>query len=145
MNRKTIRPNLEIADQPTAEELSSLKEEGFTAVINLRRAGEAGQTIDPTAEGELARQAGLDYLSVPVGGEPLGATQVETVCDLLQNHADGKVLLHCKQGGRAAALALIYLSRVEGWPADEVVQRGRALGLELPPPVQALVEQALGR
>ncbi|QDV33523.1 beta-lactamase hydrolase domain-containing protein [Tautonia plasticadhaerens] len=145
MNRKTVRPNLEIADQPTSEEILGLKAEGFTAVVNLRRPGEPDQPMDPAAEAEVARQAGLDYLSVPVGGEPLGAPQISSVCDLIDRHPDGKVLIHCKQGGRAAGLALLHLARVEGWPAGEVVERGRALGLELPPPVRALIEHALGR
>jgi uncharacterized protein (TIGR01244 family) len=143
MNRTTVRPNLEIADQPTSEDFAALSAEGFTAVVNLRRPGEPDQPIDPTAEGDLARDAGLEYLSVPIGGEPIGEPQVSAVCELLDRHSGGKVLLHCKQGGRAVGIALLSLARAEGWPADEVIDRGRSLGLRLPPPVEALVKAHL--
>lgn len=145
MTSSRIRPNLVIADQPTEEELLALPGEGFTAVVNLRRPGEPDQPLDPSAEGECVRAVGLDYLGVPVGGEPLGDAQVEAIGDVLDRHAEGKVLLHCKQGGRAAALALLHIAREEGWPAGEAIERGRALGLELPPPVRALVESYLAR
>jgi uncharacterized protein (TIGR01244 family) len=143
MNPTILRPNLEIADQPTGEELARLRSEGYSAVVNLRRPGEPDQPIDPTAEGDLVREEGLEYLSIPIGGEPITEAQVSAVCDLIDRHSAGKVLLHCKQGGRAAGLALLYLARAEGWPNAEVIDRGRSLGLRLPPPVEALVKSHL--
>lgn len=146
MNRTTIRPNLDVADQPTAEELAALKAEGYRAVVNLRAAGEPDQPLDPTVEGEVAREAGLEYLNVPIGGPgPLEDEQVDAVSAFLGRHPDGKVLLHCKLGGRAAALALLHLARTEGWPADVAIERGREAGLTLPPKLAEKVEAYLNR
>lgn len=147
MNRIAIRHYLEIADQPTPEDLVALDGDGFTAVVNLRRAGEPDQPVDPEAEGDLVRGAGVEYLAAPVGGGPLDPDGVEAVCELIDRHVEqgGKVLLHCKQGGRAAGLAVIHLARAEGWPDGEAIERAEAIGLRLPPPVRALVESYYAR
>ena len=46
--------------QPTREELERLAQAGFKTVVNLRMAGEPNQPLSPEAEGDVARQAGLD-------------------------------------------------------------------------------------
>lgn len=145
MHRLTIRPNLDVAGQPTLEDLVAIKDEGFTAVVNLRRPEEPDQPIDPATEQGHVQALGMNYLSVPVGGEPLGEAQVGAVCEFLDRHADGKVLLHCKQGGRAVALAVIHLAQAERWPEDEWIDRAGALGVQLPPPLRAMIESYLAR
>jgi protein tyrosine phosphatase (PTP) superfamily phosphohydrolase (DUF442 family) len=46
-----------------------------------------------------------------VGGAPLSGPGVGAVCDFLDRHSDGKVLVHCRKGGRAAALVLLHRRR----------------------------------
>ena len=145
MNRTTVRPDLEIAGQPTLEDLEALKLEGFTGLVNLRRDGEPDQPIDPAAEAELAARIGLDAIHLPVGGAPIDAATVAALDAFLDRHKDGRVLIHCKQGGRAAGLALIHLARSQGWPPEDAIERARAQGLTLPTPVRALVEDFLSR
>ncbi|WP_169976721.1 beta-lactamase hydrolase domain-containing protein [Tautonia rosea] len=145
MHRLAIRPYLEIAGQPSHEDLVAIRDEGFTAVVNLRRPDEPDQPIDPSTEGSQVHALGMDYLSVPIGGEPLGESQVKAVCAFLDQHTGGKVLLHCKQGGRAAAIALIHLAQAEQWPEDEVIDRAAAIGVPLPPPLRAMIESYFAR
>jgi uncharacterized protein (TIGR01244 family) len=140
MQRHDIRPNIAIADQPTTEELTQLKQEGFVGVVNLRNDGEPEQPLSTAAEGDVVRQNGLDYLNYGVGGTPLSTEGVEEVCDFLDRHADGKVLVHCKKGARAAALVLLYLARKGNWPANEVFQRGQAHGIHLEGGLRQLVQ-----
>ena len=135
MNRTTIRPNLDIADQPTAEELAALKAEGYTAVVNLRTAGEPDQPLDPTAEGEVVREAGLEYLHVPIGGpSPAGrragrrpspsssaATPTARSCCTASSAAGPRRWPCCTWPGPRA-----------GRPS-EAIERGREAGLTLPP------------
>jgi protein tyrosine phosphatase (PTP) superfamily phosphohydrolase (DUF442 family) len=61
----------------------------------------------------------------------------------LDAQADGKVLVHCKQGGRAMAIALLHIARKEGWPAESVVRRGLQEGFSLPPNLQLMVGEYL--
>lgn len=141
MNVKTpITPTITIGDQPTESDLKSLKEEGYVAVINLRNDGEPEQPLGTAEEGRTARDLGLDYLHHGVGSAPLTEEGVSSVCAFLDQHADGKTLVHCRKGGRAAAIVLLYKARTEGWSADKTIAKGRALGLSVDGGLKNLVE-----
>lgn len=143
MNRQQITPEIAVGDQPTAADLEQLKQEGYLGVVNLRHGGEPEQPLDPAAEGERVRDLGMDYLHQGVGGQPLSAELVGAVSTFLDEHAGTKVLVHCRKGGRAAALVLLHLARSEGWPAAEALERGRRMGLAVEGGLRAIVEQYL--
>jgi uncharacterized protein (TIGR01244 family) len=127
--KKPVTPRITLGDQPTEDDLKALKAEGYVGVVNLRNAGEPEQPLSPTAEGEVARGLGLDYLHYGVGAAPLTEEGVASVCRFLDGHASGKTLLHCRKGGRAAALALVYQALADGWGPNEAFQKGAAVGL----------------
>lgn len=140
---KTITPTIAIGGQPTEADLEALKGQGYVGVVNLRNDGEPEQPIDTKAEAALAAGLGLDYLHYGVGGAPLADPGVASVRDFLDHHAGEKVLVHCRSGGRAAALVLLYEARKNGWTAAEAVEKGRAMGLEVKGGLQMMVEQYL--
>lgn len=108
MKRGKLTDMIEVAGQPTADEVTGLKAEGFTTVVNLRRAGEADQPLSPAEEGTVARAAGMDYHHIPVDPNdprPEQAAALKTVLD----EAKGPVFLHCAGGPRATAVALVAL------------------------------------
>lgn len=142
--KRAITPGLTIGDQPTEEDLRALKDEGFVGVVNLRNDGEPEQPLGTAAEGEKARGLGLDYLHYGVGSAPLTEAGVGSVCDFLDRHADaGKVLVHCRKGGRAAALVLLHQARRNHWGPDEAIAQGKAMGLEVEGGLRTLVENYL--
>ena len=143
--KKQITPTVTIGDQPTEDDLRALKSEGFVGVINLRQPGEPDQPLSPAAEGEKASALGMKYLHVGVGGAPLSAEGVGSVCEFLEaNEKHGKVLVHCRKGGRAAGLLLIQHALKHGWKADEVFSRGKEIGLEVDGPgLKAIIENYL--
>lgn len=143
MQSKEIRPDLVIADQPSADELGALPAAGYAAVVNLRNDGEPEQPVGTAAEGEMVRGLGLDYLHFGVGGAPLRADDVSRFVAFLDKHEGEKVLVHCRKGGRAAALVLIREALAQGWPADEAVARGRELGLVVDGNLRLIVESYL--
>ncbi len=137
---RAITPQITIGDQPSESDLVRFKAEGFTGVINLRNDGEPEQPLSTTAEGEKVRGLGMDYLHMGVGG-PLGEVGVKAVCDFIDAH--GKVMVHCRKGGRAAALVLIHQANAAGWSAAEAVAKGRGLGLEVDGGLRSIVENYL--
>ncbi|MDR3635413.1 MAG: protein tyrosine phosphatase family protein [Isosphaeraceae bacterium] len=141
--KRPITPNITIGDQPTEDDLKALKAEGYTGVVNLRNDGEPEQPLSTTAEGEQVRALGLDYLHYGVGSAPLSASGVESVVDFLARHSSEKVLVHCRKGGRAAALVLLDQAQRQGWTADEAVAKGKAMGLEVDGGLRTLVENYL--
>lgn len=143
--QKSITPNITIADQPTDQDLLDCKYEGYAGVVNLRNDGEPEQPMSTSAEGERVRSVGMEYLHYGVGGKPLDAPGVTGVCDFIDRvTANGsKVLIHCRKGGRAAALVLIQQARARGWSASQAIEKGRAAGLVVEGPLQAVVENYL--
>lgn len=122
-------------DQPTAAEIPELARRGFYSVVNLRPAGEEGETMSPEAEGVAARDADLAYLHIPVAGDVLHAEAVDRfrteVAEL-----DGPVFVHCASGKRSGAFTLMHLAIENGMSGDEVVETTEKMGIawEAPEP-----------
>jgi uncharacterized protein (TIGR01244 family) len=143
MHARSITPRLLIADQPTEAELAALPAQGCGGVVNLRLEGEPEQPLSAAAEGQLVQGLGMDYLHQPVQGGNFTAADVTAVSDFLDRHASTPVLVHCRKGGRAAALVLLHLAWTQGWPADEVFERGERLGLSVDGMLRVRVAQFL--
>ncbi len=144
MQVRSVTESIQIADQPTEAELRGLAGEGLRGVINLRNAGEPDQPLSPEGEGELVRSLGVDYLHQPVGGSPLTTEAVAQVSAFLDRHTtSGPVLLHCRKGGRAAALVLLHLAQRNGWTASQALAQCEAMGLRLEGGTRLMVEKFL--
>jgi len=80
-----------------------------------------------------------------VGGTPLANPGVAEVCDFIDRLAGGggKILVHCRKGGRAMALVLLQQARAHGWTAAEATEKGRAIGLQVDGPPKTMVENYL--
>jgi uncharacterized protein (TIGR01244 family) len=143
--QRAITPAITIGDQPSAADLEALKSDGYVGVVNLRNDGEPEQPLGTAAEGEHVRAVGMDYLHYGVGGAPLSQSGVKSVCDFLDRHADGKVMVHCRKGGRAAALVLLHQAKAQGWKPEEALAKGKAMGLEVEGNLRIMVEQYLNQ
>lgn len=143
MKTHSLADGITVADQPTTEDLETLKNEGFTSVANLRNAGEPDQPMGPGEEEERVRALGMDYLHRGFGAPPWSEEAVAEVCGFLDRHAGDRVLVHCRKGGRAAALVLIHRALREGWKPSEALARGKALGLEVEGKLAGAVEDYL--
>jgi uncharacterized protein (TIGR01244 family) len=142
--QRTISPAIVIADQPTEAELAALKAAGFVGVVNLRNDGEPEQPMGVALEGAKAKTLGLDYLHMGVGAAPLTQTAVNELYKFLDAHADGKTLVHCRKGGRAAAMVLLYEALKNEWTPAEAAAKGKAMGLDVDGGLRVMVENYLG-
>ena len=142
MQTRSITDRITIADQPTESEIGTLPGEGYVGVVNLRNDGEPEQPLGTSAEGEIVRKHGMDYLHEGVGGRPLTPETVNRVRAFLDAH-DGKVLVHCRKGSRAAALVLIHEAHSNGWKPEEALAKGAGMGLQVDGGLRMIVEQYL--
>jgi len=141
---RPITDRITIADQPEREDLARFRDDGYVGVVNLRNDGEPEQPMDVATEGREAADLGLAYHHLGVGGAPLSDPGVAEACDFIDRESDrGKVLVHCRKGGRAAAIVVIQQARAHGWKPEEAVEKARSVGIQLDPPLQAKVEQYL--
>jgi len=113
--------------QPSEEDIAALKAAGVRKIINLRRAGEPNQPLDPEAEGALVRAAGMEYLHVPVDPKNLAPSSAAAVAKAVEE-ADGPVFVHCAAGGRGVSHALLAEAKAQGSSADDVLKKAEALG-----------------
>lgn len=144
---RPITATITIGDQPTEQDLTRLKGEGYAGVVNLRNPGEPEQPLSPDAEGKTIESMGMDYLHYGVGGAPLTSEGVTAVCDFVDRFTESgqKVLVHCRKGARAAALVLLQQARAQGWKADEVIAQGKAMGLDIDGGLRTMVEMYLSQ
>ncbi len=140
-----ITPTIAIGAQPTEAELEALKGEGFVGVVNLRSEGEEEPAFDPSVEGEIVRALGMDYLHREVASAALTEQTVDEIDRFLENHAPGKVLVHCRKGKWSAALVLLLQAKAQGWPPSEIFEKGRAMGLTVEGLLRSAVETYLAR
>ncbi len=141
--KQSVNDTITIGDQPDEADLSALKEEGYSGVINLRQEGEPEQPLGPAQEGDFVDQLGLDYLHVGVGASPLSDAEVLAFCAFLDEHAGGKTMVHCRKSGRAAALVALYFGRMQGWDSAAVTVEANKLGLKVEGELKNRVETYL--
>jgi protein tyrosine phosphatase (PTP) superfamily phosphohydrolase (DUF442 family) len=133
-----------IGGQPTEAALQTLKELGVTAVVNLRTPGEMDDRERvPYDEATAARGLELDYIWIPLGGEdhPYTPAALDKFAEVLERH-DGRVLLHCTMGWRAAYVWVAYLIREHGFALDDAYARGEAIAIGKSP-LEGLLDRPL--
>lgn len=113
--------------QPSEEDIAALKAAGVRKIINLRRPGEPNQPLDPQAEGDVVRRAGMEYLHVPVDPKNLDPSSAAAVTKAIEE-ADGPVYVHCAAGGRAVTHALLADGNAAGSSADDVMKKADSIG-----------------
>ena len=104
---------------------------GVTLIINNRPDGEeVGQTEGATIE-KAARDAGLDYVAIPIGQGGFSEPQVNAMQEALAK-TDGQVLAYCRSGTRSTLLWSLAQAS-QGHSADEIAARALAAGYDVSP------------
>lgn len=139
MNLHEFAPGLYAAGQPTPREWPEIAKAGVRTVLNLRPENEQ----PGFREAELARNAGLEYLYLPVGSaDMLDDERVAAFDALLARYAEGGMLIHCGTGNRVGALVALRAHRFLGASLGEALAAGRQAGLTgLEPRVRELLER----
>lgn len=120
-----VNAKISAGGQPSEEDIAALKAAGVKKIINLRREGEQNQPLDPGAEGDAVKRAGMEYLHVPVDPKNLDPSSAAAVTKAIEE-TDGPVYVHCAAGGRAVTHAL--LADGKGGSADAVFKKAEEIG-----------------
>lgn len=117
--------------QIAIEDVAAAKDAGVTLIVNNRPEGESEDQV-PGAEIEAAaREAGIDYLAIPIGHSGFSQPQVAALADALDK-AEGPVLGYCRSGTRSTLLwALAQASR--GDDPEELAQAAAQAGYDVAP------------
>jgi uncharacterized protein (TIGR01244 family) len=124
LDRAVVRDRVFITPQPTEAEIRSLPEKGFACVFNVRSPEEMkDQAQVPFVEDSVVTHAGMKYIQVPISGDhyPYKPETLDAFANVM--HTDtGKILLHCKSGGRAAWLYAAYELKYLGKKPQEIMK-----------------------
>lgn len=128
-DRMKITDDITVAAQPSEAELQALAGEGFRTVLNLRHDGEDHQPLAPAAEGEVVREAGMAYVTLPVSMKDAGPALVDRFREALSK-ADKPAFVHCKLGKRAGAFVMMDHAVKQGWSGQETLDQAAAMGFD---------------
>jgi len=129
-----------ISGQPTEAAIAELGRRGLTVVVNTRTPEEVEDRENvPFDEEMIVRDLGMSYVSIPLGGDehPYEPAAVQRLAEVLSSE-NGRVLIHCLYGGRAAVLWVAHLVQYEGLSLEQAIARGEAMVLK-PHPVGRLL------
>ncbi|MDA1260869.1 MAG: sulfur transferase domain-containing protein, partial [Planctomycetota bacterium] len=138
-NFQILTERVAASGPPTLEAVAGLRERGYGMVIDLRTAQEPGQAEERAA----AEAAGLRYVHIPVAGSGFDLTDAARLRDALASAPDGKVLLHCRSGGRVGALWGLAQGFDRGLTPNQAAEVAKQSGRTVSDPAAARVAEEL--
>lgn len=125
-----LNPHISIAGALRREDVLTLVQRGYKAVIDLRADEEPTcGGLKPGEERSWAVGQGLSYRNIPVYATTLDSGRIDHISEAVRK-ARGRVLIHCGSGRRACTLALIHISCEEGLGIDECMSEARKHGFD---------------
>jgi protein tyrosine phosphatase (PTP) superfamily phosphohydrolase (DUF442 family) len=120
--------NYFLGGQPNLQAIEWLKQENVTTIINLR-SNDENKEFTKTAfdEEQVAKNLALNYISIPMKGkEGFNPKTLKQFTEAI-NTENGKVLIHCKAGGRVTLVMMAYLIQTKGYSKEEAEAFGKQL------------------
>lgn len=119
-------------------EVAYAKALGIGLIVNNRPEGEADDQT-PGAEIErAAREAGMDYIAIPVSHAGFSIPQVEAMQQALTSAGDAPVLAYCRSGTRSTLLWALAQAR-SGANPDDIAAKAAGAGYDIGP-IRATVD-----
>jgi uncharacterized protein (TIGR01244 family) len=107
---------------------TSLAEQGFRAVVNLRLDGEPGVA----EEAEAVEAAGLRYVHLPMAPSAPEFKPAEQFLEVVADPSNQPVYIHCASANRVGGVWAIKRVVQDGWSRDAALAEGHAIGLKSP-------------
>jgi uncharacterized protein (TIGR01244 family) len=138
-----------VSGQPSEQAIRDLHAQGVKTIINLRTQREMDNRAQvPFDEAALAKELGINYVHVPLGGPdtPYTPEALEKVASAIGG-ADGDVLLHCTVGWRASHMWAAYLVKHKGLSEEEAIKQASTVnfGGYTPPDGKRPFDALLGK
>ncbi|TCU20524.1 bifunctional sulfur transferase/dioxygenase Blh [Rhizobium sullae] len=124
-----ISEKLSVSPQPSVEDVRSLRDQGFTTLINNRPDKEDPSQPGTQAESQEAKQCDLSYAFIPVTADTITEADVRAFQRAV-DESEGPVLAHYQTGKRSLNLYLIGEVIDGRMSADEFVEFGRCRGFD---------------
>ena len=128
MELKRINDHVSVSGQIQPEDVKTLKDLGFTAIVNNRPDGEAPDQPAGAEIAAAAGEAGLSYHAIPLGRDGVNAEMVAQTKAVLEG-SDGKVFCFCRSGTRSTTLWA--LSQAGEAPSSQIIAQAAEAGYDM--------------
>jgi rhodanese-related sulfurtransferase len=134
--------HLFISEQPDDITFAIAKENAVAVVIDLREPAEFAAF--EWKEADAAKNAGLVYynLGIPSSGDSFEPQAMRQITQLVHQHKNQKILLHCSSGNRASAWLAIHMVQDHETDLETAIALATKTGLTHPK-IEARVRQYL--
>ncbi len=105
VNYRNYSPGFSSAGQPTAEQLTLIRDAGFERIVYVAY---SDQPKSLSNEDRLVKELGMQYVHIPVEWEAPTADDYYMVAAALRGYSARKTLLHCQVNYRASAFSFLY-------------------------------------
>jgi uncharacterized protein (TIGR01244 family) len=129
MHIRRIDDRISVSPQITADDVATLKAQGFTTIVNNRPDGEEAGQPTGDAIADAAAAAGLAYHAIPITHAGFSHPQLDAMAQILEQ-ADGPILAYCRSGTRSCNLWALASAKQGSDPAH-LVASGGAAGYDL--------------
>jgi uncharacterized protein (TIGR01244 family) len=128
LDLKRINDHVSVSGQISPEDVATLKDLGFVAIVNNRPDGESPDQPDGAIIEEAAKAAGLAYYAIPLGREGVNPDLVEKTRAVIEGN-DGPVFCFCRSGTRSTTLwALSQAGKLE---AGDIIAQAAEAGYDM--------------
>ena len=107
---------------------TSLAEQGFRAVVNLRLDGEP----EWPKKAEAVEAAGLRYVHLPMAPSAPEFETAEQFLEVVADPSNQPVYIHCASANRVGGVWAIKRVVQDGWSREAALAEGHAIGLKSP-------------
>jgi uncharacterized protein (TIGR01244 family) len=129
MHIRRIDDRISVSPQITADDVATLKAQGFTTIVNNRPEGEEAGQPTGDAIAEAAAAAGMAYHAIPITHAGFSHPQLDAMAGVLAD-SSGPILAYCRSGTRSCNLWALASAKTGGDP-DTLVAAGGAAGYDL--------------
>lgn len=124
-----ISEKLSVSPQPSADDIGSLRGQGFATLINNRPDAEDAAQPGTDVESQETQHCGLAYAYIPVTLGTITEADVRAFQKAV-DASEGPVFAHCKSGTRSLTLHLIGEVLDGRMAAEDVFEFGRGRGFD---------------
>jgi TIGR01244 family protein len=128
LDLKRINDHVSVSGQIQPEDVATLKQLGFTAIVNNRPDGESPDQPEGAAIEAAAKAAGLAYHAIPLGRDGVNPDLVAQTRAALEGSA-GPVFCYCRSGTRSTTLWA--LSQAGEMPAQDIIAQAAEAGYDM--------------
>lgn len=118
-------PHLFTSGQPSAAHLQALKAAGVAVVLDIRDPMEPRPFDEPA----VVREAGMEYLNIPVTAGNLDDATLESVVTAVRANTHRPMLFHCASANRVGGALIPIFMLDHGMSEEDAVQAAMRVGM----------------